>query len=344
MSRIIGGMFGLEDLVFREDEAPAFLNQDALLLANARCGISILLECLAPERVWMPSYLCPTMLDAVHPWAGEIAFFEVDERLMIPSRAWLESVHEGDIVFLIDYFGFPCDASVAVEVRKRGAWVAEDASQALLSPGVGVDADAVLFSPRKFFGVPDGGILHLNTRARERLNPEEVALEAAPRAWAMSTLRAAVLRREFDRHGGGREWFALFQENESRVPIGHYRMSETTGMLLRHAIDYEAAAQRRTRNYQRLAGGLSELALYPELPAGVVPAGFPISLERRDAVRAALFEEEIYPPVHWQLDGVTPERYTGSHHLAARIMTLPCDQRYDTADIERIVRAVAACV
>jgi selenocysteine lyase/cysteine desulfurase len=65
-------------------------------------------------------------------------------------------------VALIDYFGFDRARSWATAANARGAWVLEDASQALLSHGVGSSADFVVFRPRKFLGVPDGGILRLN--------------------------------------------------------------------------------------------------------------------------------------------------------------------------------------
>ena len=85
---------------------------------------------------------------------------------------------------------------------------------------------------------------------------------------------------------------------------------------------------------------LPGLALFVELPAGVVPLGFPIRLAARDRVRQALIEERIYPPTHWPLDGVIPETFAASHALAAHILTLPCDQRYARDDMERMVSAV----
>ena len=53
-------------------------------------------------------------------------------------------------------------SSFASEVKKCGAWLLEDACQALLSDEVGRFSDFVLYSPRKFLGVPDGGVLVSN--------------------------------------------------------------------------------------------------------------------------------------------------------------------------------------
>ncbi len=53
-------------------------------------------------------------------------------------------------------------------------------------------------------------------------------------------------------------------------------------------------------------------------------------------VRQRLFEAEIYPPVHWPIAGIVPSRFVESHRLNQEIMTLPCDQRYTTQDMDRI--------
>ena len=112
--------------------------------------------------------------------------------LVLASREWLADVNEGDVVLFIDYFGFPCDAECARAAKQRGAWVLEDACQALLSKHVGAAADYVIYSPRKFLGVPDGGVLLAN-----RGVPLTLAVEAsAPDAWLLKALEAGIQRRE----------------------------------------------------------------------------------------------------------------------------------------------------
>lgn len=54
-------------------------------------------------------------------------------------------------------------------------------------------------------------------------------------------------------------------------------------------------------------------------------------------MRNKLFSHEIYPPIHWAIDGVVPYEFKGSHELSSKIMTLPCDARYDIEDMERMV-------
>jgi hypothetical protein len=149
-----------------------------------------------------------------------------------------------------------------------------------------------------------------------------------------------VLRGEFDTYGGSRRWFELFQESENRAPMGHYAMSEFSRNLLRCGFDYEQISNRRRSNYAALSNPLRRLAVFPDLPEGVVPLGFPIRSSGRRRIREHLFANEIYPSIHWAIEGLVPSEFGASHRLAGDILTLPCDQRYDVAEMERVARRV----
>jgi dTDP-4-amino-4,6-dideoxygalactose transaminase len=214
--------------------------------------------------------------------------------------------------------------------------VLEDACHALLTEDLGREADFLVFSPRKFVGVPDGGLL---VRAGTRPLPD-VALVPAPEAWWRGALAAVESRHQFDRGEPGREWFPTFQAAERGAPSGPYAASALSRTLLTSAVDWSDVARRRRANWKVLAAALGDVALFPMLPDGVVPLGFPVRVPRRDEVREALFAHDIYPPVHWPLAGVVPEAFEESHRLAAEIMTLPCDQRCGPADMERMAMLV----
>jgi dTDP-4-amino-4,6-dideoxygalactose transaminase len=262
-----------------------------------------------------------------------LRFYEVDDNLGLPSLAWLEDVERGDVVLLIDYFGFPCSAECASEARARGAWVVEDASQALLTQGVGRLADFVLYSPRKFLGVPDGGIL-----AGQQSNTlSHVDLAPSPIAWWLNALSASEMRRDFDRSDTDTQWFKLFQLAESTRPVGAFSMSDLSRGLLQNSFDYHSIAEKRISNYNSLARELYNIALIPSLATGVVPLGFPVRVRNRTKVQDILYANKIYPAVHWQLGDAIPPLFSRSHRLSEEILTLPCDQRYDDDDMQRMV-------
>lgn len=338
---IIGGMFGLE-IRFRGDSAsagqPPILTGPHLRLATARSAFTLLARTLRPANVWLPSYLCGSVLDAFAGWKAHIHFYEVNEDLKISDGAWVNKVESGDLVVFIDYFGFNGWNRHGKQVKGRGAWVVEDACQAMLNHCFSEHADYVIASPRKFIGVPDGGILLAQNGAG--LPPAN--LPPPPPEWWLDALKASQLRAEFDRHGGGRQWFELFRKTDPHGPVEPARMSELSSMILDHAVDYEGIATMRRRNFNRLASALPEFALFHELSDDVVPMGFPVRLHERDRVRQGLFDQEIYPPVHWPIQEIVPAVFQPSHRLAQEILTLPCDQRCTPGDMDRLAKAFKA--
>ena len=333
-------MFGLpetvEPKVAIETHQWKFLDESNLFLANARSGIMILIDLLEPASVWMPSYLCPTMIEVVDQKKTNLRFYEVDYNLHISSTDWVDQIQTGDLVVLIDYFAFPMSSKVAGLVKEQGGYVLEDACQALLSERVGQYSDFVLFSPRKAIGVPDGGILVSCCN----VGFNDVELKPALSSWWLKMLEAAINRREFDQYGGDRHWYRLFREADAATPIGYFAMSDLSRKLLFNGFEYTKISRRRIENYSIFAHDLKDIAMFPVLPKGTVPLGFPIKHPRRDQIRVKLFQEQIYPPVHWPIDGVVPAEFSESHRLACQIMTLPCDQRYSSEDIHRMAISV----
>lgn len=336
--RIIGGGFGLEQGRPKSPQMPAFLTEPCLLLATARSAFALLEESLRPRQVWLPSYLCSAMVEPFPAERPRIRFYAVDGRLRPDDDSWLREIRPGDLAVFIDYFGFTGWGEHGGEARRAGAWVVEDACQALLNDGFSEHAHYVVASPRKFVGVPDGGLL----LARKGAELPGCELPPPSPAWWLDALAATQLRAEFDRHGGGRAWFPLFQKTDAMSPCQPMRMSELSALLLHHRIDYEEITRRRRENYRFLASELADVAIFPDLGPGVVPLGFPVRIRDRDRLRQALFDAEIYPAVHWPIAGVVPAEFETSHRLAGEIMTLPCDQRYARSDMERILARMRA--
>jgi dTDP-4-amino-4,6-dideoxygalactose transaminase len=333
-SKIIGGMFGIGDFTACNDNETSFLQGDSLLLVNARSCINYVLESMAPGTVWLPSYLCESVFTITSRFKNN-RYYPVNYDLSVDD-SWISSIQRNDLVILIDYFGFKCRAEIKQAIKSKGAWLLEDASQALLSSITDGYTDFLVYSPRKYVGVPDGGILKTNNNL---LMQNRQATIMPPSDWWEKAYTAAKCRREFDSEGGENTWFMLFREVENDAPTGKIAMSDFSQRLLKKGFDYRQIAEIRRSNFNCLLEKLDEYAIYHELPAGVVPLGYPCTCRNRDQVIGSLYEQQIFPPVHWSIKGFVPEEFTQSHALSKRIMTLPCDQRYDSEDMNRIADA-----
>jgi hypothetical protein len=124
------------------------------------------------------------------------------------------------------------------------------------------------------------------------------------------------------------------------MPVGDYDASPISSMILKYAINWDTVSRKRCKNFAVLLGELSDLALFKELPGDVVPLGFPIVHNKRDQLLQTMFNNKIYPPVHWTLSDDIPDCYIESHLLSRKIITLLCDQRYNESDMFRIIEII----
>jgi dTDP-4-amino-4,6-dideoxygalactose transaminase len=294
----------------------------------ARAALAALLAQRGARRVWLPAYACTALADAA---AGhELCWFNVDEALELDAAGLGPELASGDVVVGIDYFGRPprADFLDLVASRPDVLWI-EDRAQALDTgaPGWG---DVALYSPRKLVGVGDGGLLV----GGEPLPPPFG--RPPPPALAQSLRAQDPLGAHPDR------WFGAFQDQERRFDIECGEMSAVTRRLLGE-IAAEPLIVARRANARRLAAALGDLALWPEQTFDFAPMAFPIRVADRDALAAALAEQAMYCPVHWPALPSDPAAFPEAHRLAGEMLSLPCDDRYGAADMDRIVEALRRC-
>jgi hypothetical protein len=58
-----------------------------------------------------------------------------------------------------------------------------------------------------------------------------------------------------------------------------------------------------------------------------LPLRFNSEIER-DTMKNLLIENDIYPPILWDLEKYVPKEYTYERDLSKKILTIPIDQRY----------------
>ena len=326
--KTIGGVRGFFSGA-KNPECLEILSPKNGLYSNARSGLYALTQVCHWHRIWLPSFVCNTVLQPFEKANIECNFYPVDRTLIADFTE--VSIEEGDAVLLISYFGVPTDASHYALLKAKGACVIEDLSQAVyLAPSK--LADFSVYSLRKFFAVPDGGVVISN--GAEVNWPYASSTDQGD---LMRGIEAIAGRSLFDAGlSNSKEWVSGFQETEAAFTVNLSPMSLFTRAQMAGPIDIENDKAQRIKNFDYLLSELPEISLIQDRKGGV-PLGFPIVTSNRDKVRKALFEQEIYPPIHWSIEGVVPAEFTESHKLSSQIMTIPCDGHYDLKDMQRIV-------
>lgn len=317
--KAIGGYFELELSEPREA-----MHQGAHRFQCARTAFLAVLSARAPRRVWLPFFICDSIVDQVQAAGLECCFFPLNSRLGVAEDV---AVAGDDILLYVNYFGI-CNAEVAKVLRRFApTQVVLDNSQSFYTPAA--DCLATIYSPRKFFGVPDGGLLFSSLPVA---SPREIDEGSEAR-----------MRHLIKRLGGPPEvGYADYQSAEASLVGAPPRSMSALSARLLSTVDFDAVRQRRRANFALLHAALgdrNELAI--DADRIDAPLCYPF-LSGDISYKKTLLAHRVFVPTYW------PEvaRRTGVPAFETRLVNslhaLPCDQRYRQDDMAKIIGLLTA--
>jgi hypothetical protein len=311
----IGGYFELE---LRKG---AEYHGSALGLNSGSNAFRYLLQNAKYSRVFLPHYICSVMVQPVLDLGKELIQYPLDSKLYpdILQSALLEN----DVLLYVNYFGI-CDENVDRLVR-IGVPIIIDNSQAFYAKPVS-NTDT-FYSPRKFFGVPDGAYLYSNKIPEQKLEQD------------ISHERTRHLLGRLDE--GPEKYLPDFRENNLLLSKQDIKtMSNLTRKIMR-GIDYEQVKEVRMRNFNLLYHSLNEKnELKFDPGAADVPMAYPLLLENGREVKKQLIAKKIFVPTYWPEVLVAVDPGSWEYHLAVDLVALPIDQRYGDEEMLYILECI----
>lgn len=215
----------------------------------------------------------------------------------------------------VNYFGL-CEANVTRLLRDIPSnQLIIDNSQALHE--LPANALATIYSPRKFVGVPDGGLLV--TSGLEIKVPENEDTDSLGR------MRHLLLRMAYT----GQDGYPNYLESENTLgntkPL---KMSRLTKRIL-SSIDMTMVKRQRRENFLALADRLDKYNFHKwELDSKSVPLCYPLIVDWNvQHLKRKLVRKGIYIPTYWP--DANPRVSDGIEiRLINSCLAVPCDQRY----------------
>ena len=310
----IGGYFEL-GLPSMEDYYP-----DALKFQSARAAFFSLLQVGKPSRVWIPSYICDAMISPILRSEIECVFYDIGDQFNISDQIHLT---DDDWLIYVNYFGICSENITRILNRYNTKQIVLDYSQAFFSPPQ--DTLATIYSPRKFFGVPDGGLLYSQLQVSE---PEIIDTTS------LNRMGHLLKRLAEDSPEAG---YADFQRAEKSLQnMELRRMSSLTRRLLLSQ-NFEGIRQKRNDNFRFLHKSLEEFNLLKIHMSDINgPLCYPFFSEK-EGLRKKLIAKRIFVPTYWQDVLARVDKLSFEFKLVKECLPLPIDQRYNFNDLQRII-------
>lgn len=313
-NKAIGGYFGLEI----PDRGTVY-HDGAMAINLGRSGLDIIIKSGSYQEIWVPYYTCDVVIDTLRRAGVNYRFYQLNED-MLPE---IDELKEQTAVLYINYFGV--HRTEVEEVSRIYGNVILDNCQAFYEPPL--PNIPTFYSPRKFFGVPDGGFVYPNMTEAERL-PDDKSYE-----------RCAHLLKRVDvspEYG-----FEDYKQNDANIEeVGIKKMSNLSYAILR-GVDYLAAKELRNQNFVALDKELSGVNEF-RLKKGEInaPLCYPLLHERGSELKKFLITNRVFVPTYWPGVDAIVDPGSIEHRLNHQLICLPIDQRYGEEEMDWIIQLI----
>ncbi len=294
------------------------LHEGALALNCGRNCLAYLIKAHHIKNIVLPKLLCDCVHDVCKRERVRVRHYSVNTDFL-PEDIYLNS---DEWLYVVNYYS-QLGQETLEQIIKRYKHVIIDNSHAYFQmPIKGVDT---LYTCRKFLGVADGAFLYT-----DMMHQSDMVRD-------ISCQRTQFLFGRYEQSAS--EYYKDFLNNEdffSREPVK--RMSRLTENML-HAVNYDKIRDIRTANFLYLHDRLKTYnCLKLSVPSGAYM--YPLYISDGYKIREELKKEKIYIPILWPnvLKECGPDEL--EYDMAYNILPLPVDQRYNSSEMDFIIKKI----
>lgn len=299
------------------------------------------------KKVLLPAYTCQTVIDPFQELGWNISYYPINKNLTIDTQALLAIANQRkpDMVLAHPYYGMDfnvIEKDALKTLKESGAIVIVDNTQCIFSDERLSFVDYYVGSYRKWICCPDGAFLEDYSKG----NSSRPAINEENAEFVQKQKDAMFLRGEYFTNSNEAIKQISIRLNKDAVKgisgaiKPHAMAAFSKAMLAMEDIEFNKS--QRMANYGTLFEGLKKsdrCALVCEYLTRVTnaPLYFPIYVKDRPEIQKQLAQQHIYAPVLWPVNTREILINETIEYLFAHLLAIPCDQRYDEKDMEKII-------
>ncbi len=328
-------------------ESPEF---NKIFLKSGRNAFKAISDNIKVNRknILFPAYHCETESEPWYENGWKVDYYSIETDFSVNPEKLEQYIldYNPSVIVIQSYFGFEalnskCD-DVLRKYKNKGGIIIEDITQSLISNIRHTVADYYVASFRKFFAIPDGGVLIsrqiINIDNIEPSNEEltQIALKAYDLKKQYFQIKNKSIKDNFRKLY--LELNDLISENDKLVSMSDI------GLEILNGVEAGEITERRQQNYKYLYEKLSKINFlyiprYIE-DIAICPLFLPVLISEnkcREDLQKYLAQNDIYCPIIWKKSHNIEKCSLETQKIYDHILCFPIDQRYDYDDMQRIV-------
>ena len=352
MKKEIGSIFPLSDEVICQAETnQGRLPKDRIYYSLCREALYEIAIAYGKSggKVLIPAYTCQTVITPFEEAGWECRFYPIRKDLRIDLLGLADAVtqYRPDLMVVHPYYGMDFneeETDVLSGIKGQGVDVVLDLTQCIFSTKTYSFASFIVGSYRKWMPIPDGGYL-INLSDSVRITQPEIEnVEFADREIAAMYLRGQYFANGEQRTKDVSIRLSKAADRLVEHHISSHRMSQVTCHLFTNE-DAVRNQEHRYDNYTFLFHNIRESEKITKVCCDLAevttaPLYFTLYVEERSALQRLLAQDAIYAPVIWPVENEAVLINEEVRYIYDHILAIPCDQRYDEADMQRVVEVV----
>ncbi len=298
------------------------LHRDAVRLNSGRYALEYILRGFENIKVlWIPYFTCEVVLEPLERLGIQWNFYHINELLELAEPI---NLHDSNYLLYTNYYGIK-DLYIKQLLQNYGNKLIVDNAQALYCEPI---AAHQFYSPRKYVGMPDGGLaITSNTDKFENL----------PRC--VSYNRCSHLLKRIDL--GASDGYEDFRKNDSSLSKEVLSQMSALSSKIYDTVDFEHVKRKRCDNFKLVHNELCESnrLQIPPMDSFACPLVYPYWSDKTD-LKQKLIERGIFVATYWPnvFDWCKPNEL--EYELANQVVCIPIDQRYGKEEMKFIVQQI----
>jgi len=313
----IGGYFELELNNFG-----SVYHDKAIAVNSGRNALEYILLVNNYKKIYIPYYTCDVILHPIKKLNLPYEFYYLDKNF----NPKVKKVNTEEALLFVNYFGL-FDERIISLIKTYSNLIIDNAQAFYSFPYYKTQT---IYSPRKFFGLPDGGFVYPMAILNKELSKDK------------SINKTSHLLERIE--NGAERGYILFQENDKKLDnLPLKKMSDITYSLLLN-IKFEEIKNTRNYNFELLHNALkqkNELTTMIEKTAINGPMVYPFLKKGNKTIRNKLMKNKIYIAQYWpNIKEWVKDENIFENYLYHNLLPLPIDQRYGKTEMKHITNII----